>query len=112
MPDVTWTGGISELKKIATLAETYYIPISPHDASGPINVMAGRARSMMTVPNFYRLETSRFDLSRYNQFIEVPLDNSNGRLKLPHEPGLGLTMKVDALRAAAIEGFDDRALSR
>ena len=41
MPDVTWTGGISELKKIATLAETFYIPISPHDASGPVNLMAG-----------------------------------------------------------------------
>ena len=41
MPDVTWTGGISEIKKIATMAEAYYIPISPHDASGPINVLAG-----------------------------------------------------------------------
>src|SRR5919198_207629 len=55
MPDVTWTGGISELKKIATLAETFYVPISPHDASGPINVLAG-AQVMMSVPNFYRLE--------------------------------------------------------
>ena len=54
MPDVTWTGGISELKKISILAEAYYIPISPHDASGPINVVAG-AQVMMTVPNFYRL---------------------------------------------------------
>ena len=35
MPDVTWTGGISELKKISTMAEAYYIPISPHDAQGP-----------------------------------------------------------------------------
>jgi galactonate dehydratase len=65
MPDVTWTGGISELKKISTMAETYYIPVSPHDASGPINVVAG-AHVMMTVPNFYRVETSRYDLSRYN----------------------------------------------
>ncbi|GIT19109.1 MAG: hypothetical protein CM1200mP39_19150 [Dehalococcoidia bacterium] len=31
MPDVTWTGGISELKKIATMAEAYYIPVSPHE---------------------------------------------------------------------------------
>ncbi|MCS5643270.1 MAG: mandelate racemase/muconate lactonizing enzyme family protein, partial [Dehalococcoidia bacterium] len=54
MPDVTWTGGISELKKIATMAEAYYVPISPHDASGPINVLAG-AQVMMTVPNFYKL---------------------------------------------------------
>ncbi|MEC9278797.1 MAG: mandelate racemase/muconate lactonizing enzyme family protein, partial [Chloroflexota bacterium] len=34
MPDVTWTGGITELKKISTMAEAYYIPVSPHDASG------------------------------------------------------------------------------
>ena len=65
MPDVTWTGGITELKKIATMAEAYYIPISPHDASGPINVVAG-AQVMMTVPNFYRVETSHHDLSSYN----------------------------------------------
>ena len=57
MPDVTWTGGISELKKIATMAEAYYVPVSPHDASGPINVLAG-AHVMLTVPNFYRLETT------------------------------------------------------
>ena len=47
MPEVTWTGGISELKKIATLAKTFYIPDSPHDASGPIHVIAG-AQVMMT----------------------------------------------------------------
>ena len=62
IPDVTWTGGITELKKIATLAEAFYIPVSPHDASGPINVIAG-THVMMSTPNFYRLETSRWDLS-------------------------------------------------
>ena len=86
MPDVTWTGGITELKKIATMAEAYYIPVSPHDASGPINVVAG-AHVMMTMPNFYRLETSRWDLASYNAFITEPLDNSGGRLKLSQTPG-------------------------
>ncbi len=104
MPDVTWAGGISELKKISTMAEAYYVPVSPHDASGPINVVAG-AHVMMTVPNFYRLETSRYDLSKYNVFIETPLDNSNGRLKLPDGPGLGLTMNMDYMKANAVEGY-------
>ncbi len=106
MPDVTWTGGISELKKISTMAEAYYIPVSPHDASGPINVMAG-AQVMMTVPNFYRLETSRWDLSKYNTFLMTPLDNSGGRLKVPNRPGLGLELSREVLRANALEGFDD-----
>jgi len=106
MPDVTWTGGISELKKIATMAEAYYIPVSPHDASGPINVVAG-AQVMMTVPNFYRLETSSFDLSKYDRFIQTPLDNSGGRLKLSPEPGLGVAMDMDFLRANIVDGFGD-----
>lgn len=98
MPDVTWTGGITELKKISTQAESYYIPVSPHDASGPINVLAG-AHVMLTVPNFYRIETSNADLSTYNQFIETPLDNSGGSLKVPNKPGLGIEMNMDYMRA-------------
>ncbi len=109
MPDVTWAGGISELKKIATLAEAYYVPISPHDASGPINVIAG-AHVMMTVPNFYRIETSSFDLSHYNRLIETPLDNSGGRIKLSGEPGLGVVMNLDYLRRNSIDGFDDHGM--
>jgi galactonate dehydratase len=97
MPDVTWTGGITELKKISTLAETYYIPISPHDASGPINVMAG-AHVMATTPNFYRLETSRADLNMYNEMIDEPLVITNGELIIPKRPGLGVELNLDYLR--------------
>ena len=99
MPDVTWTGGITELKKISTQAEAYYIPVSPHDASGPINVLAG-AHVMMTVPNFYKLETANADLTKYNEFIQSPLDNSNGALHLDSTaPGLGIEMNMDYLTA-------------
>jgi galactonate dehydratase len=102
MPDVTWTGGITELKKISALCEAYYIPISPHDAGGPINVLAG-AQVMMTVPNFYRLETSHWDLSRYNDLMRTPLDNSNGSLKLSRAPGLGIEMNLEYLEANEVE---------
>ena len=105
MPDVTWTGGITELKKIAILAEAYYVPITPHDASGPINVVAG-AQVMMTVPNFYRIETSRYDLSHYNKLIEEPLDNRGGRIRLNaqararrrHEPRLSQAQRARRIR--------------
>lgn len=97
MPDVTWTGGISELKKIATMAEAYYIPISPHDASGPVNVMAG-AQVMMTVPNFYKLEVNRYDLSGYNMMIDEPLEIREGCLYVSERPGLGVNFRLDVLR--------------
>jgi galactonate dehydratase len=102
MPDVTWTGGITELKKISALCEAYFIPVSPHDAAGPINVVAG-AHVMMTVPNFYRLETSEWNLGKYDPMIDTPLDNSNGSLKLSRRPGLGLEMNRDYLAANEVE---------
>ena len=85
MPDVTWTGGISELKKIATLAETFYIPISPHDASGPVNLMAG-AQVSITTPNFYRLEARRVKLDFYNEFLEEPLKIDGDAVVDPERP--------------------------
>jgi galactonate dehydratase len=103
MPDVTWTGGISELKKISTLAEAYYIPVSPHDASGPINVMAG-AQVMMTVPNFYKVEVTRYDLSSYNVLLDHPLDIQQGFLYVPADrPGLGINLLPEALREYEVE---------
>jgi len=60
---------------------------------------------MITVPNFYRVETSRFDLSSYNRLLKEPLDNSGGELKLSKEPGLGIDFDRDYLRASVIDGI-------
>lgn len=105
MPDVTWTGGISELKKIATMAESYYIPISPHDASGPVNVMAG-AQVMMTVPNFYKLECHRYDFSGYNILVDQPLDVREGCLHLTDRPGLGIELNRETLEKYEVTGVE------
>ena len=105
MPDVTWTGGITELKKISTMAEAYYVPVSPHDASGPVNVLAG-AHVMMTTPNFYKLETMRYDLGAYGAFIEPGLDIREGNLFVSDMPGLGIEMDIDYLRGHVVFGGD------
>ncbi len=102
MPDVTWTGGITELRKISAMCEAYYIPVSPHDAAGPINVVAG-AQVMMAVPNFYKLETSEWNLHKYDDLIDKPLDNSSGSLKLNKAPGLGIEMNREYLELNVIE---------
>ena len=95
------------MKKIATMAEAYYIPISPHDASGPINVIAG-AQVMMGVPNFYKLETNKYDMSGYDIMIDHPLDIRNGDLYVSDRPGLGINLDPEFLTAHEIdltEGF-------
>ena len=104
MPDVTWTGGISEIKKIATMAEAYYVPISPHDASGPINVLAG-AHAMASVPNHYRVETSKARLNAYDVFIDHPLDIRGDKIYLSDRPGLGIELDKDYMRGHVIDGY-------
>jgi galactonate dehydratase len=106
MPDVTWTGGISEIKKIATMAEAYYVPISPHDASGPVNVLAG-AHAMASVPNHYRVETSRAKLNAYNEYIDHSLDIRGDKIYLSDRPGLGIELDRDYMRGHALEGYRD-----
>jgi galactonate dehydratase len=94
MPDICWTGGVSELKKIATLAETFFIPISPHGAQGPVQIIAG-AHVMTTVPNFYRMEINSGWLETFNAAITPSLDIRDGRLHLPPGPGLGIELNHD-----------------
>lgn len=96
MPDVVWTGGISELKKIATLAETYFIPISPHNAMGPLQVIAG-SHVMLTTPNFYRLEYNVAAIAAYNSVLTAPIDFQGNTVNLNSQPGLGVELDVDYL---------------
>jgi len=94
MPDVCWTGGISELKRIATMAEAYFVPVSPHNALGPVQVVAG-AHTMLTVPNFYRLEFHPAFADWYSDCLDQPLDVRDGALHVSDRPGLGFALDHD-----------------
>ena len=98
MPDILWTGGITELYKISALAESFYVPVSPHDASGPINILAG-AHTMMTVPNFYKLEINHASLNSLNSMIDEPLNICDGKIRLPSRPGLGINLDEEFIEA-------------
>ncbi len=44
MADLCWTGGLTEGRKIAAMAETYHRPFAPHDCVGPVGFIAGDPR--------------------------------------------------------------------
>ena len=93
MPDLIWTGGISETKKIATLADTYQTPIAPHDWTGPINVFAC-AHISMNCQNVMLQETNRaYYKGWYDKFIEPNIVIKEGYLLAPERPGLGTKLK-------------------
>ncbi len=96
MPDITRCGGISEMRKIANLAETYNIPIAPHNPNGPLSTIAS-AQTMATVPNFYRQEFMSKDVAWRDACLSHPLPIEDGFLILPDRPGLGFDVDEDAL---------------
>ncbi len=55
MPDVKHCGGIAEARRIAALAETVGIPVSPHNPAGPVSTAAS-VHLCATLPNFLMLE--------------------------------------------------------
>ncbi|MCC6178892.1 MAG: mandelate racemase/muconate lactonizing enzyme family protein [Chloroflexi bacterium] len=99
MPDIIRTGGISEMKKIATMSEAFFIPISPHDATGPITLIAG-AQTMMSTANFFRLEIAYSELVRYQEAMDPPFDLRGGYMYVSDRPGLGHDLRADYLERA------------
>jgi galactonate dehydratase len=96
MPDISWCGGVSEGKKIATMAETYYLPIAPHNCGGPILHFA-TAHLSANVTNFYIMETVRRHYSEeYAGLVTQKLvAGASGELPLPPGPGLGIELSPE-----------------
>ncbi len=95
MPDLIWTGGLTEAAKIAALADTYHLPIAPHDCTGPINLMACLHLCAAT-PNAMIMEIVRgFVRGYYTELLTAPIDLRDGRVVLQFGPGLGTTLRPE-----------------
>lgn len=92
MPDISWCGGISEAKRISTMAETYYLPVAPHNCGGPILHFAS-AHLAANLTNLHILETvRRHYLDDYRGIVTTDLIPRAGELPLPPGPGLGVEL--------------------
>ena len=105
MPDIVGTGGISEMKKIASMAEAFYIPISPHNAMGSIQIVAGAHVCMSTV-NFYRLEHAISFIPMYQAMLEEPIDFHGQYVRVSGKPGLGVEVSLEAMERYGAEGWE------
>jgi galactonate dehydratase len=93
MPDLIWTGGVSETHKVAILASAHQVPLAPHDATGPVNIFAC-AQVCMSAPNAMIQEhVPAFFRGWYDDFVEPNLDIRDGHLHAPQRPGIGTRLK-------------------
>jgi L-alanine-DL-glutamate epimerase-like enolase superfamily enzyme len=92
MPDISWCGGISEAKKIAAMADTYYLPVAPHNCGGPVLHYAS-AHLAANLTNLSILESvRRHYLDEYRGILTRELKPVNGEIPLPPGPGLGVEL--------------------
>ncbi|MER3404260.1 MAG: hypothetical protein C4289_03040, partial [Chloroflexota bacterium] len=90
--------GLAECRKIANMAEVYYIPFAPHNVCGPIGTMAS-AHVCATVPNFLVLEWHWVDRPHWHELVLAdPPIIRGGYIRLPDRPGLGVELNEDAAK--------------
>ena len=97
-PDVSHAGGIMELKKIAAVADSYYIPFAPHNPSGPVACAATLQVAACTT-NFSILEIMYSDVPWRKDVTNEELRYEDGYIYVPDKPGLGIEIDEEACLA-------------
>lgn len=105
-PDLCHGGGFTETKRIAALAETYFLTIAPHNSGGPI-ATAASLHLMAAIPNHFILEQMEYERPMRDSICTDPLRIENGYFLLPEKPGLGTDLDFAAIEhqeARPVEG--------
>lgn len=103
-PDVCATGGLLEMKKIAAMAESFYVSVIPHNPMGPV-ATAVNATFAACTSNFVILEYKADDESPRRDMVKEPIRLRDGYLDLPGGPGLGIDLNEEYLLKNPAEGW-------
>ena len=102
-PDVIWTGGITECRKIAALAQAYSLPVIPHVFSSAVSTIANM-HFIASIPNGSWLEWDQNPNELRTNLFEEPLTlDEKGYVRLPKRPGLGVRLNQDTVNRYRID---------
>jgi len=91
--DISWTGGLTESRKIASLADLFAVPVAPHDCSGPV-ALAISTHFSVSQRNGFLQETSRaFINTWYKDFVDGIPKIENGRIFISDASGHGVILQ-------------------
>jgi len=104
MPDLAKAGGIMEGKRIADIADAYYVPVAPHNVSSPLGMMAA-CHIMASVPNFLVLEFHGRDTAWWEDLCDGdrPFIRS-GWMNVSERPGIGVELNERVARSLLWNG--------
>jgi galactonate dehydratase len=93
MLDIAWTGGLSEAKKIASMAEAYQLPVAPHDCTGPVGLTAAVHLSLNATNTLVQEVVRAFYHDWYGEIVTELPPLKNGFITAPEGPGLGTKLR-------------------
>ncbi|QLG27813.1 mandelate racemase/muconate lactonizing enzyme family protein [Halorarum halophilum] len=100
-PDLMNTGGITEGKKIAGLAEADHVDIAPHNPQGPV-ASAIYSHFCASIPNFRIQELFQtYDVEWVDELLVEPLVVEDGYMEIPEGPGFGIELDMDVVEEHA-----------
>jgi L-alanine-DL-glutamate epimerase-like enolase superfamily enzyme len=101
-PDLQKVGGLSEGRRIAEYADSFTIPVAPHNISSSIGTIAS-AHFCASIPNFLALEYHASDVPFWNDLLEGASGPVivNGHIAIPERPGLGFELNEEVARRFA-----------
>jgi galactonate dehydratase len=95
MIDVIWTGGITEARVIGEMADTYHLPVAPHDCTGPVS-LAASLQICAHLRNASIQEMVRGMVAgQYRSMVEPEFQLEDGWFVIPDSPGHGFALRPD-----------------
>ncbi len=93
--DMSWCGGVSEARKIASLASTYHTPVAFHDCSGPVVLTVSTHLALHTQNCFVQEMVRAFYYGWYDEMVTGLPRLENGQLSVSAEAGVGVALRPE-----------------
>jgi galactonate dehydratase len=91
-PDVCLAGGITQSKKIATLAEAHHVGVVPHNPLSPVST-AACIQVAASIPNFALQEYPTGEgVPPKSEIVKEVLECKDGFITIPDRPGIGVEL--------------------
>jgi L-alanine-DL-glutamate epimerase-like enolase superfamily enzyme len=96
-PDIAWTGGFSEGRRIAALAQAHHLMVAPHAFGGAV-LLAASLHFAASIPNGLVLEFDQNPNGLRDELLKEPIRaDGDGMIRLPERPGLGIELDPAAV---------------
>ena len=102
-PDVIWSGGFTECRRIAHYAQANSLPCMPHVFSSAVS-LAANAHFLASLSTRGILEMDRNPYPLRDELLTEPIEMAaDGYVYLPQKPGLGIELREDTIEKYRVD---------